>query len=410
MRCFCVNIYLLLLSIASYIVLSAVSSAPSSYFYGWDTVRYFRYLADAYLKQFPWQVQVSFVLLAVSSLMIIFLSIAFARSMVQRSNEQRELERCKALLEKPFRAILTDNRKMTWEEMEYICCADRTEIQEFSSTVLTRLILSLRMEQSDKVYIPNMQHLCGMTGVRDALEHKLIKGNDVERTLQILITLPIRIGEGALAIYTSNKNTQIRELARSYYGFCSKAEPFSFVMQDINEPFNLWYPTTFHRLCSWHRTQGHPTPQLLSLADNSQNEDKKALFISEIPYWGTEKEKRGVEHYLASQNQKCCLAAIHALSIIADPRSEQMLIDNYNRQFPQAKRETLLAIAKINTGKQTEFFRQAYLYSSSHKTRAVALSCLFNYGEEGRRIFHELAQAGLDDNRFFMQIISSNEQ
>lgn len=184
------------------------------------------------------------------------------------------------------------------------------------------------------------------------------------------------------------------------------------------QPRHARHQRTLQPLVSYHlpptmQLASHtrkPTPQLLSLADNSQNEDKKALFISEIPYWGTEKEKRGVERYLASQNQKCCLAAIHALSIIADPRSEQMLIDNYNRQFPQAKRETLLAIAKINTGKQTEFFRQAYLHSTSHKTRAVALSCLFNYGEEGRRIFHELAQAGLDDNRFFMQIISSNEQ
>lgn len=86
------------------------------------------------------------------------------------------------------------------------------------------------------------------------------------------------------------------------------------------------------------------------------------------------------------------------------------MVANYGSQFPQAKRETLLAVAKINTGRQTEFFKQAYLQSSSQNTRAVALSCLYNYGEEGRRVFHELAHVGLDDSRFFEQIESSEEK
>ena len=51
-----------------------------------------------------------------------------------------------------------------------------------------------------------------------------------------------------------------------------------------------------------------------------------------------------------------------------------------------------------------EFFRQAYLHTTSQKTRAVALSCLFRYSQEGRKVFYELANAGRDDNQFFKQI------
>ncbi|MBO4622028.1 MAG: HEAT repeat domain-containing protein, partial [Paludibacteraceae bacterium] len=207
--------------------------------------------------------------------------------------------------------------------------------------------------------------------------------------------------------YTGSRSRRTRELARSYYGFCSKTEPFHYVMQDVNESFQMWYPTMLHRLVGWHHAKGHPVPRFLTLAQQSENSERKALFISEIPYWGDEREKRGIREYLTSSDPKCRSAAIQALAIIGDPDSEAELVANYTFQFPEAKRETLLAVAKINTGRQTEFFKQAYLQSSSQNTRAVALSCLFNYGPEGRKAFHELAHVGLDDSKFFEQIESA---
>ena len=386
------------------------SLGPNAYFYGWEVLTYIRYLADAYLRQYSWQVQTSLTIITLSSLMIILLSIVFMRHMMTRNAKDRLYELCCARFEEPFRQVLKGTEKYPHEEIEYICKVDTSALQTFDPATFARLIVKLRLERSSEVFLPNMQRLCNMTGVQAYLEYNMVKGHHVEETLQILMTLPIRISEGALAAYTGSRNSRTRDLARSYFGFCSKTEPFHYVMQDANEPFQMWYPTMLHRLVGWHYAKGHPTPQFLTLARQSENSDRRALFISEIPYWGSEREKRGVQAYLTSTDQKCRSAAIQALAIIGDPDSENELVANYNSQFPQAKRETLLAVAKINTGRQTEFFKQAYLTSSSQNTRAVALSCLFNYGPEGRRVFHELAHVGLDDARFFEQIESAEHK
>ncbi|MBP5290409.1 MAG: HEAT repeat domain-containing protein [Paludibacteraceae bacterium] len=380
---------------------------PNAYFYGWEVLTYVRYLVDAYLRQYSWQVQTSLVIITLCSLMILILAAVFTQRMMSRNKRDRLFELCSARFEEPFREVLAAKEKWPHEEIEYVCKVDTSALQTFDPATFARLIVKIRLEHSNEVFLPNMQRLCNMTGVQAFMEYNMVKGRNVEMTLQILITLPIRISEGALAAYTGSRSRRTRELARSYYGFCSKTEPFHYVMQDVNESFQMWYPTMLHRLVGWHHAKGHPVPRFLTLAQQSENSERKALFISEIPYWGDEREKRGIREYLTSPDPKCRSAAIQALAIIGDPDSEAELVANYTFQFPEAKRETLLAVAKINTGKQTEFFKEAYLQSSSQNTRAVALSCLFNYGPEGRKAFHELAHVGLDDSKFFEQIEST---
>ena len=388
----------------------AATSGPSAYFYGWQVLTYARYLTEAWLLQFPWQVQISLAIVVFSSLTILLLFILFFQNIIARDRRDHLFHVNSERFEDAFMEILSSDVKMSREEMEYICKADGSELHQLNAVSLGRLIVSLRLKLGNRVFLPNMQRLCNMSGVQALLENNMVKGNHVVQTLQILMTLPIRISEGALAAYTGHKNQRIRELARAYFGFCSKTEPFRYVMLDLNESFQLWYPTTFHRLCGWHTAKSHPTPQLLELAHRSSNDAKKALFISEIPYWGSDEEKRGIREALTSPSAKCRSAAIHALAIIGDPDSEEDLIRTYPTQFPAAKRETLRAIAKINTGRQTEFLRSAYLTSTSQDTRAVALACLYNYGEEGRRVFRELSQTGLDDVRVFEQIMSTEQK
>jgi len=385
-------------------------TGPTAYFYGFEVFTYVRYLLDAYIRQYSWQVQTSLILLVVCSLTIILLAISLTSRMMSRNRKDHLFELCCARFEEPFREVLAAKEKWPHEEIEYVCKVDSSAMETFDPETFARLITKLRLEMSDRIFLPNAQRLSNMTGVQAFLEYNVVKGKHIEQSLQILMTIPIRISEGALAAYTGSRNRRTRELARSYYGFCSKTEPFHFVTQDVNEPFQLWYPTTLHRLCGWHKAKGHPTPQFLTLANQSENREKRALFISEIPYWGDEREKRSIRHYLTSPDGVCRSAAIQALAIIGDPDSEEDLVNNYSLQFPAAKRETLLAVAKINTGRQAEFFKRAYLESSSQNTRAVALSCLYNYGEEGRKVFHELAHAGLDDSRFFEQIESAEKK
>ncbi len=383
---------------------------PTAIFYGWEVVEYFHYLADAYIRQFPWQVRLAFGLICLSVLTILVLTILFACKLHKRHANAKHFEHCRERYEESFRTILRMEEKQSEEVMESICGCDSHQFATEDTMQLANLLMRLRMEFSHVFYIPNMQRLCHLTGVSQYLELNLLKQRDVERTLQILMYLPCRVSEGALALYLENKNLRIRELARAYYGFCSRTEPFSMITRDVDKPFNMWYPTLLHRLCGWHAAKGHPMPQFTSLISQSQNNEKKALFISEIPYYGSPEEKRSLKNYLNMDCKKCCLAAIRALALVGDAESEKDLINNYSRLFPEAKRETLLAVAQINTGKQVNFFRSVYMQSTSRKTRTVALSCLLKYNDEGRRIFNELSAAGRDDNTLFEQVITIEER
>ncbi len=385
-------------------------SEPTAIFYGWEVVEYFRYLADAYIRQFPWQVRIAFVLICLSVLTILVLAILFAIKLHKRHVDARRFKRCRARFEEPFRSILGMETKIEELQMEEICGYDHSQFSAEDSMQLANLLVRLRMEFSHSFYIPNMQRLCHLTGVSQFLELNLLKQRDVVRTLQILMYLPCRVSEGALALYLENKNQRIRELSRAYYGFCSRTEPFSMITRDSDKPFNMWYPTLLHRLCGWHAAKGHPMPQFMSLISQSKNYEKKALFISEIPYYGSTEEKRNLKNYLNLDCKKCCLAAIHALALVGDAEAEKDLINNYSSLFPEAKRETLLAVARINTGRQVDFFRNAYLHSTSKKTRTTALSCLLHYGEEGKRVFDELESAGRDRNTLFEQVITIKER
>lgn len=383
---------------------------PTAIFYGWEVVEYFRYLADAYIRQFPWQVRLSLVLIFLSVLMILVLAVLFACKLHRRHVNERHYAECTEKYGEVFRTILGLEEKIEISEMAEMCGCDELQFQSEDSMQLANLLVHLRMEHSHKFYIPNMQRLCRLTGVSRFLEMNLLKRRDVERTLQILMSLPCRVSEGALALFLENKNQRIRELARAYYGFCSRTEPFSMITKDVDKPFNMWYPILLHRLCGWHMAKGHPMPQFSSLISQSRNNEKKALFISEVPYYGTQEEKRSLKNFLDSECKKCCLAAIRALALVGDAASEDDLVHTYSRLFPEAKRATLRAVALINTGKQVGFFRYVYLHSTSRKTRTVALSCLLHYSEEGRRVFNELSTAGKDDKTLFDQVITIEER
>lgn len=383
---------------------------PIAIFYGWEVVEYFRYLADAYIRQFPWQVRIAFGLICIGMLTMLVLAILFAIKLRKRHVGRKRFESCRQRFEEPFRQILRSETKISEERMEEICQYEHSQFLSEDSMQLANLLVRLRMDFAHMFYIPNMQRLCHLTGVSQYLELNLLKQRKVVGTLQILMYLPCRVSEGALALYLENKNLRIRELARAYYGFCSRTEPFSMITKDVDKPFNMWYPTLLHRLCGWHAAKGHPMPLFTSLISQSNNNEKKALFIAEIPYYGSPEEKRNLKNYMHLNCKRCCLAAIHALALVGDVESVNDLVENYPNLFPEAKRETLLAVARINTGRQVDFFRKAYLHSTSRKTRTVALSCLLHYGEEGRRVFNELSAAGRDDNTLFEQVITFEER
>ena len=102
---------------------------------------------------------------------------------------------------------------------------------------------------------------------------------------------------------------------------------------------------------------------------------------------------------------------MRATAQLAREANEQALVESYDHQPEYIKREVLKTVLAINSGKQLDFYEMAYKTTSSKETQEQALSCLYMYGNEGRRRFEMIRsryQVGEETRTLLDQIDATN--
>lgn len=367
-----------------------LGSDAFDYYYG--LVAYFaeKHLAD--FRHFPWQVQTAFALTVICIIIMGIVAWRFFKNKKRLQQFHEELEDTTEKMRAHFWNILTSADIYTQEMVEQECGMTQEEFSRISPEVLATLISELRLELSELTFMPNIDILCEVTGVKQYYENNLIHRMDVLSTLQNLVTMTLRISEGHLATYINHHNTNIRHLARMSYIICTKAEPYRYLEEDLQEKLALWRPMMLHRLFGWLRDTDRQMPQFLVLANVIKDDTTAAFLIEEIAYWGNENEKQSISTFFLSPMFKCREAALKAITFLHDESHEQDIIDSYPKQPEYLRRECLRAIHSIGSGLHTEFFVESYYGTSSKETRECALTCLYSYGAEGRRRFETMRE------------------
>lgn len=358
------------------------------YYYGMVSFFWENHLA-AYMH-FSWQVQVAFALTQICLFVMLIVAWRFFRKKKQFEQFQKELAFVNEHLRSHFWDILTDTDLYSEQMVEDCCGMTEEEFAKISPEVLATVISELRLELSELTVLPNIQVLCQVTGVKRYYEDNLIHRRDILSTLQNLVTITLRISEGHLATYINHHNSNIRHLARMSYIICTKAEPYRYLEEDLQEKQALWRDMMLHRLFGWLLDTERQMPQFLVLAKVMKDDTTAAFLIEEIAYWGNDNEKESLNSFFLSPMFKCREAALKAITFLHDERQEQAIIDSYLDQPEYLRRECLKAIHSINSGLHTEFFVESYYNTSSQETRECALTCLYSYGKEGRRRFETM--------------------
>lgn len=355
------------------------------YYYGFWA--YWCSSVTAWFADYSWQVRTSFMLILASICAMLTVAFLFIRNIKRNRKYEKELKEARERLREPFYNILIDIDEPTPDSVEIQCNMTIEEMRRISPKVMATMISSMRMELSELTFLPNIQLLCDLTGVTQYYEANLINKKDVLGTLQNLANMNLRVSEGLLAIYINHHNNNIRLMARMCYMICTETEPYRYLEEDLQERQALWRPMMLHRLFGWLRDTGRQMPQFLVLASVIKDDATAAFVIEELAYWGNEKEKAMIKDFFLSPMLKCRESALYAVAMLGDESQEQAIIDSYDKQPENLRRSCLKAIHAINSGRYTQFFVDAFRNTSSKETKECALTCLYSYGTDGRRIF-----------------------
>lgn len=377
-------------------------------FEGLGIIKYYVLLIQNIFSEYSWQLVTSYNLTLGSIVMLVVLFVLFWYKVwhkKRRDNKEKEL---RAYYADRFRTVLGSAEEMDRLQILEVLGNTDAEIRRNNPYYYAKLLEQARMEMYEIVYLPNMQMLAETLGVCSHFENMLLMRKDVFRTLQMMLMLQLTINEGRLANYVNHSNPEIRMMARLNYITCSTNEPYRYLLEDLNTTQSLYRPMILNYIFGWMKSQNKHMPNFLNLSERVHDEVSAAYLVHEVAYWGNDNEKADIKNYFLADRLKVRYAAIEVAATLRDADSEEMLVESYFHQPERVRQEILKALLSIGSGKQTEFFRQAYDISSSRETREVALHCLYNYGNEGRRLFEIMRHEADEDTRTLIDQVDSS--
>jgi len=376
-------------------------------FYDWDVINYYYELVKNFYDAYSWQVRVSYGLIVFSILLMFVLFWMFFFRVRKRNRRKRKLAEVSERFKEKFRTVLMDPEPLMNSQVEEICECTREQFARYKPHLFVSLVTQLRQELQEVVYIPNLQVLCNVCGVQEFLENNLLNNRRVFETMQTLTTLNIRISEGRLANYVNHRNLNVRQMARMSYMMCTDMEPYRYLVEDLNESMAPWRPMALHQLFGWLQACERRMPNFLTLVNRVSDPKTAAFVIQEIAYWGTDDERAKLDMFFLDERYDCRSAAFKAIAMMKDESQEQNMIATYNSQPEPLRREILGAIYAIRSGKQVEFFNKVFHTSPSKETREAALTYLYDYNDESRRLFEHLRFENDNESRLLIDQIDS---
>lgn len=374
---------------------------------GLELIKYYLNLLENNFSGYPWQIVTSYTIAMTCIIMLVVLFMLFLFRVWRHQRRKKKEKEIYEYYSDKFHLILGSAETLTHEEILEMLGQTEDDIRKNDTYYYANILEEARMAMYEIVCLPNMQTLATTLGVVDRFTFQLLKHKDVFRTLQMLLMLQITVNEGLLANFVNHTNREIRMMARLNYITCSRNIPYRYLITELNEEQSLYRPMILNYVFGWMMFQERLMPNFLNLADRVTNEDSAAFLVREVAYWGKENEKEEVKNYFLDERLKVRSAAIEVVAMLGDVSAEEKLVESYFMQPEHIRQEVLRALLSLNSGKQTEFFKKAYEISSSRETHVVALQCLYQYGNSGRRLFEIMRSQADEETRKLIDQVDS---
>ncbi len=145
-----------------------------------------------------------------------------------------------------------------------------------------------------------------------------------------------------------------------------------------------------HAILEHRKKVGYNTPTFIKWVNTSAEENVKIFFINEIRLYNETESAPILAKQLNARSVEIRGEAIKTLGKLKYKEVEPKLIEMYNVQPEEVKRQIISAIADLKTDKALGFLYNAYDEADNWGTKRVILKALYEYSAMGRKTFDQL--------------------
>lgn len=368
---------------------------------GTDYVLYYLSLWQGKLADYPWVIQISYLIIITCCFAVSILFFIMAWNFVLRKKSNRLYL---TLYNKYYEALLSIAKArnvMTENEIYAIIRPDLIKETSYSYNIKwIELFIALRADiEFGDIAIKNLQTTFNLTGLTNFMEERLTSGKESDKlkVLQAARVLNMQLANNAMSQLVNSRYLPLRKAARFYYILTNEDDPYLFFEEkESREDFLTWDEIELHQLFEDCKKLGKNLPSFLPLIRQISDPQRIAFFIKETAYWGSTAEMSYLTEYFDSPVPEFRQAAFEGMGIRKFAEAEEAMCDRYYSQPETLRRIILKSILEIDSGKAVPFFRDAFLNSASRFTKRTALLCLWKYSKEGKEVFMQLKEQALE--------------
>lgn len=210
-----------------------------------------------------------------------------------------------------------------------------------------------------------------------------------ERKIKAVVELTqmdISISDVTILPLTNSGNPSLRAAARNAYIQLSKNEPFKFF--DIaTEPLLPWDQLEMFKIIT--TTKDIAIPNFSRWVSYSTNKSIVSFCLKLIAHYDQQSAIPAVMELLNNKDHYFRADAINCLGKLSAEIAEDRMMKIYNNQPLICQLEILKALGRIASGKNLEFLKNEFLYSSNFDIRMNAARSIIKHNTQNSRLMIE---------------------
>ena len=329
--------------------------------YGIDYIEYYFYWIYYKFIGYPLIIRICSIAVMFCIIAYLFLLFHIIYGIFKRRKEKRRYNKAFDKYYEEMKTISLDSNTLSEEEI-----ADRLEYDTKKRPkpnelrIITQLLTEIKSVHEDEINELNYQTIQTVFQITRFLERELQFGSKRSKiqALKLIQSINGYASEAVLVRFLYHRELELRNSARYTYMWLSQGDPFRFFDEDIGMKLRQWDMMELHAILEHRKKVGYNTPTFIKWVNTSAEENVKIFFINEIRLKYKEVEPK--------------------------------LIEMYNVQPEEVKRQIISAIADLKTDKALGFLYNAYDEADNWGTKRVILKALYEYSAMGRKTFDQL--------------------
>lgn len=394
-----------------------------------DTISYIRYyllLVVAYIKylssrafthfeDYPFETRTAVAITLFSTFFILMMQVALFFAGIRRNKKERLRNSIIYRFGKGMAWILSEDASqlVTNDEILEAFGVDKSMAgKELLNTDVEKKMfaqvfyMDYITEKSELSRIENIHRMLELFGISEFLEKEVSLGNmrRISDALHKLRAFKLPVSPWVVNKLLNSRNQHVQRLAMYTTIMSSSDSALDYFETDffdkhccIRDEIELAY--SLQR----RRKEGLKLPNLARWANVQANERTQCMFVrlmrrfNEVEYCG---ELRKL--FQESKKKKLIEEISRTWGYLHYVDCEDMLIDTLMTQPDDTKVAIMHAMTRLGTGKSMQALLDGFRNTTNPHVRYEAIRCIYNYGKDGRAMFHKLEKEATEaDQKYF---------